>query len=180
MNAKIRKADAADSAGLARVQVDSYRIAYAGIFPQSYLDHFTHEEQEQDWRDLISADFEDVLLVAESEVGEIIGYALGAKDAGKDGPYAGELVALHVRRTAQGQGIGRQLIAATARELHRAGCQSLMVWVLEENPARALYEHLGGQLIGEKEFEGNGEFGTAVKEVAYGWIDIDQLSGAET
>jgi hypothetical protein len=51
----IRKAKAKDCACLARVQVDSYRTAYLGIFPQSYLDLFSYEEQEQDWRDLFSS-----------------------------------------------------------------------------------------------------------------------------
>ena len=40
----IREATAADSPGLARVQVDSYRTAYAGLFPQAYLDRFSYEE----------------------------------------------------------------------------------------------------------------------------------------
>jgi hypothetical protein len=50
----VRQATIGDSCGLARVQVDSYRRAYAGIFPPSYLAHFTYEEQEQDWHDLLS------------------------------------------------------------------------------------------------------------------------------
>ena len=49
----VRKAEVEDSAGMARVQVDSYRTAYAGIMPQDYLDHFTYEEQAQDWRDFL-------------------------------------------------------------------------------------------------------------------------------
>jgi hypothetical protein len=52
----IRKATIVDSAGLARVQVDSYRTAYAGIFPPAYLDHFTYEEQEQDYRNLLTSE----------------------------------------------------------------------------------------------------------------------------
>jgi hypothetical protein len=36
----IRQANIADSAALARVQVDSYRTAYAGIFPPDCLAHF--------------------------------------------------------------------------------------------------------------------------------------------
>jgi len=42
----IRPANLADCAGLARVQVDSYRSAYTGIQPPEYLDHFTSVEQE--------------------------------------------------------------------------------------------------------------------------------------
>jgi hypothetical protein len=42
------------------------------------------------------------------------------------------------------------LIATLAQRLRQAGCASLMLWTLAENPARAIYERLGGQLIGQK------------------------------
>ena len=73
----VREARIEDSAVLAQIQVGSYRTAYAGIFPQAYLDRFTVEEQAQDWRTLLSLELEDVLLVAETEAGEVVGYALG-------------------------------------------------------------------------------------------------------
>jgi len=172
---KIRQAQLQDSAALA--QVDSYRTAYAGILPQAYLDHFTYQEQTQDWRDLLSAGLKDVLYVAETDTGEVVGYALGRPGRCDILPYDSELVALHVRSAYQGQGVGRGLITATTKELRRQGCTSLMLWTLEKNPARALYERLGGQRVGEKDWGGNAEFGMDVKELAYGWPDIEPLRG---
>jgi ribosomal protein S18 acetylase RimI-like enzyme len=169
----IRLARVEDSAGLAHVQVDSYRTAYAGIMPQDYLDHFTYEEQEQDWRDLLSAEMDDVLLVAETGAGEIVGYALG-RAKGDIAPYDSELVALHVRCPHQRQGIGRQLVAAMARSLQQRGCASLMLWVLQENRARGFYERLGGQLLDESKQSGAGPL-----EVAYGWPAIERLYTGE-
>jgi ribosomal protein S18 acetylase RimI-like enzyme len=168
----IRKAKEADSAGLARVQVDSYRTAYAHIMPQDYLDHFTYEEQEQDWRDLISAGTDDVLLVSVADSGEVLGYALGRPGEAEIAPYDGELVALHVRRPHQRQGIGRQLVSAMAKQLGQRGCSSLMLWVLEENRARGFYERLGGQLL-----DGTKHSGAGPLEVAYGWAAIEDLCG---
>ena len=172
----IRKAETSDSPGVARVQVDSYCTAYAGIFPQVYLDHFAYEEQEQDWRDLFEAGMEDEPYVAVSETGEVVGYALGRLLDDTEWPYDGELVALHVRKTHQRQGIGSRLVAAIAGQLQRRGCTSLMLWTLEANrPARALYAQLGGDLIGEKEWGGNEHFDVHVREVAYGWTNIEEL-----
>jgi hypothetical protein len=74
---EIRKAREQDSAGIARVQVDSYRMAHVDILPQPYLAHSTYEEQEQDWRDLLSAGLHGVLYVAATDGDEIAGYALG-------------------------------------------------------------------------------------------------------
>jgi ribosomal protein S18 acetylase RimI-like enzyme len=140
---RIRRAGVEDSAALASVQVDSYRTAYAGIFPQLYLDHFTYQEQEQDWRDLLSSGTDDELYVAERESGEIVGYVLGRTGFGGIPPYDGELVALHVRQAYQREGVGQRLLATVAGQLQQKGCTSLIVWVLEKNP-RLLrsFEHL--------------------------------------
>jgi hypothetical protein len=59
---RIRPAKLADCAGLAQVQVDSYRNACMGIFPPESLDHFTYAGQEQDWPDLLDAGISEVLL----------------------------------------------------------------------------------------------------------------------
>jgi ribosomal protein S18 acetylase RimI-like enzyme len=146
------------------------------IFLQAYLDHFTYEEQEQDWRDLIGAGMEDVLLVAEDEGGVVVGYALGRAGPARLAPYDGELVALHVRRSHQRQGVESALVAAKAEHLEARGCTALMLWVLEENgPARAFYERLGGRLVGTKTThlgEGDIEEG----EVGYGWTTIENLA----
>jgi GNAT superfamily N-acetyltransferase len=166
---QIRKAKVEDSASLARVQVDSYRTAYAGIFPQPYLDRFTYEEQEQDWRDLLTSETGDKLLVAETETGEIVGYALGRPGATTVPPYDAELVAVHVRAAHQGQGIGRELVAAMARQFIEAGCRSLLAWVLEKNPARLFYEQMGGALLAETQTS------QGAVEVAYGWSSLDSL-----
>jgi GNAT superfamily N-acetyltransferase len=169
---EIRRARVDDSAGLARVQVDSYRTAYAGIFPQAYLDRFTYQEQEQDWRDLLSSEGEDELYVAETDAGEIVGYALGRPGFSEVPPYDSELIAFHVQRSHQKQGVGRQLLSVLAGQLWHRGCKSLMLWVLEENPSRAFYEEMGGQLLSARKAS------QAAVEVAYGWASLEGLCGS--
>jgi len=166
---RIRKATIEDSAGIAGVQVDSYRTAYAGIFPQAYLDQFTYQEQEQDWRDWISSRPEDLLYVAELETGQIVAYVLARPGLCDVPPYDSELVALHVRSIYQRQGVGRRLLAAVAERLAQLGSRSMMLWVLEENRARGFYERLGGRLLDAKQMSGG------QPEVAYGWLAIEAL-----
>jgi GNAT superfamily N-acetyltransferase len=170
---RIREAAIEDSSALARVQLGSWRTAYAELLPADYLAHFTHQEQAQDWRDLLSAEKHDLLYVAETGAGDIAGYALGAAEPTWDGPFTCELVSLHVLRPYQRQGVGRALIAAVAGELKRQGHTSLMLWVLAGNPRRAFYERLGGRLLGEQQKEI--WYHTIAREVAYGWDDIGRL-----
>jgi len=193
---KIRPATAQDAAALAQIQVNSYRTAYAGLMPADYLAHFTLEEQEQDWRDLLAEPTGDIVLVAESDGGEIAGYAVGrpgpvevpACRAGTGlpaGAYDAELVSLHVRRAVQKRGIGRALVRAMAQALQEQGCTSLALFVLVGNPACTFYERLGGQCVGKKRWTISAgqagtldEFDFEVVETAYGWPEIATLGSS--
>ena len=168
----IRVAKITDCSGIARVQVDSYRTAYAGILPGSYLQHFTYQEQEQDWVDLLSSRQMAVLHVATTGSEEIVGYALARSNSEDFPPYDSELVALHVGNQHMRHGVGRQLLDSVSRELHRQGGRSLFVWVLADNPACQFYEKLGGVFLGQKPWQNNAYFGTHIYEVAYGWANI--------
>jgi GNAT superfamily N-acetyltransferase len=152
---RVRPANRQDSSGLARVQVDSYRTAYARIWSQELLDHFTYEEQEQDWLNWMADRPDDLLYVAETDAddcvgGEIVGYALARPGPTEIAGYESELMALHVHPSRYRQGIGRRLFAAVAGQLRRQGCTSMMLWTMEEN-------------------------GTGAAEVAYGWPAIESL-----
>jgi ribosomal protein S18 acetylase RimI-like enzyme len=175
----IRPATAHDAAALAHIQVHGYRTAYAGLMPADYLAHFTLEEQEQDWRDLLAEPTGDILLVAETDGGEVAGYALGRPgpvEVSPTGVYDAELVALHVRREFQKQGMGRALVRAMAKALSGQGCASLALFVLADNPACFFYERLGGQCVGEKRWTMD-DFDFEVVEGAYAWREITTLSG---
>lgn len=172
---RIRPATAADSAGIAQVQVASYRSAYADILPPDYLAGFTEEDQMADWQAWIPDHPDDILVVAAASDDAIVGYALARPGSEPATGYASEIIALHVRRDHQNHGIGRRLVAAAAGALRDAGCPSLMLWTLGPNPVRAWYERLGGQLLAEKPWDGNEEFGQSITEVAYGWRDIEAL-----
>jgi len=172
---KIRTAIIDDSAGIARVQVDSYQRAYAGILPGEYFEHFSYQEQEEDWLAWFSVDGHDPLYVAVAGEGQIVGYAFGQHNPVELKPFESELVALHVRAEYQRRGLGRALFAAVSRALAAQGGHSLFLWIWDGNPARGFYENLGGVLVGSKPWENNKYFGTEIYQVAYGWRDIRTL-----
>lgn len=171
---KIRQATVEDSASIAKVQVDSYLTSYVDIFPSMYLEHFTYGEQEQDWRDWFSSN-DHSLYVAVTNKSEVVGYALGQPNSDEVMPYECELVALHVRKEHQRQGLGSRLFAAVSKNLSTQDYQSLFLWVLADNSARNLYEKRGGKVVESRPWQNNHYFGTNISEVAYGWLDIRNI-----
>ena len=169
---EIRKAGAGDCRGLAQVQVDSYRTAYAGSFPESYLARFRYEEQEQDWLELLSGGTDDILLVAVSAEKQVIGYALARVRPEVYPGYDAEVLALHVRQPLQKQGVGTALLRRVAEALEEQGCRSVMLWTLIGNPIRRWYERLQGKVIDERRYLIDD---LEVVEIAYGWEDLSRL-----
>ncbi len=169
---QIRNAALDDCPGIARVQVDSYRSAYAGQFPAAYLEHFTYAEEEQDWRQLLTSGSEDILLVAASPENQVVGYVLARARPDIYPGYDSEILALHVRKASQGQGIGKALLRGAVERLKVRRCKSTMLWTLKNNQARQWYERLNGELLGEKHYDVDD---WEIVEVAYGWENIDDL-----
>lgn len=169
---EIRRATLQDCRGIAKVQVDSYRAAYAGLFPQPYLDHFTYDEEEQDWVKLLQSNTSDILVVAATSDGTITGYTLARAQPNIYPGYDSEIVALHVRQTAQRNGVGKALLRGALRDLSERHCQSVMLWTLKGNPTRLWYEHLQGTVLGEKHYQVND---WDIVEIAYGWEPLSAL-----
>ncbi len=70
------------------------------------------------------------------------------------------------------RGIGAALVGRAAESLRAAGFNSMLVWVLAENPACHFYERLGGTRIRTQSITIGG---IALEEVAYGWRDLAPL-----
>jgi [ribosomal protein S18]-alanine N-acetyltransferase len=68
-----------------------------------------------------------------------------------NGPFAGYIQTLCVRPAAQGQGLGRALIAWAEKRIHRVSPNVYMCVSSFNQRARALYERLGFQYVGTLE-----------------------------
>ncbi|MDQ6905711.1 MAG: GNAT family N-acetyltransferase [Chloroflexota bacterium] len=172
---RIRAATRADAAAIARLHLDSWRIAYRGIVPDALLDAITLKSRDEHWDGVLAPGGMEFVYVAEGEGGRLIGIASGGPELGDDPQYRGELYVLHVRADAQGQRIGRALMRAIAERLAADGITTLLVWMLRENhPARRFYAALGGQFVREQPalFEG-----MLLMDAGYGWLDTILLRG---
>jgi L-amino acid N-acyltransferase YncA len=169
---RIRPARALDSAAIGRVYVDSWRTSYAGLLPDDYLARLSYLEQESAWR-LQLARPGLATFVAEDATGQIVGFASGGAERTGTGTYFAELYTLYLLEDYHGRGIGRQLVSAFCGRIMRVGFRSMLVWVLQGNPARRFYARLGGQMLQTRPVRAGG---TTLMEVAYGWRDVAALS----
>ena len=131
----IRKARAADVAGIAEIHVASWRSAYRGILPDDLLDSLSISEREQSWQALMSGDGQSWLtLVAEYE-GAVTGFcslSLPSRDADA-GEGTAEIAALYVAPAFLRRGAGSAIIEAAFDELRGQDWRQATLWVLPEN-----------------------------------------------
>jgi GNAT superfamily N-acetyltransferase len=170
---KIRSATPADAAGIARVHVDSWRSTYAGIVPDAFLDGLSYERSEQNWqRSLTHEHSRSCYFVAETEDGQVVGFACGGPLREPQADYRGELYAIYLLQQFQQHGLGRRLVAHVASWLLQHDLATMLIWVLKDNPACSFYSKLGGERVTEKTFELGG---ATLVEVGYGWADLGLL-----
>jgi len=170
MDFTIRQAKLDDAAAIAHVQVESWKTTYKGIVPDTFLDSMSTEVQTQNWQTWF-ADDTVLIFVAEDETG-IFGFASGGRIREALGDYDAELYAIYLLGQRQRQQAGRRLSQALASDLYASGFKSMLVWVLEANPAVSFYKRLGGIPISQKLIEIGG---VDLQELALGWPILDRL-----
>ena len=170
----VREAKIADAPAIARVNLDTWRTAYRKIIPAYYFAQLSYEKGESRWQEILKnvKNTGDFVCVAENDSGQIVGFAAGGCERTGKYIYQGELFAIYILDEYQRQGIGRQLVRTVATKLAELTLNSMLVWVLADNPACRFYEFLGGKKVEEQQ---TSRAGVALKEIAYGWTDIAVL-----
>ncbi len=167
----LRPARPGDAPAIARVHVETWRAAYAGIVPDAYLVAMTVSKQALQWNNTIrSAVAPEAVLVAESSDlpgGRIVGF--GSCGRARKRPGAGEVFTLYVAPDWQGRGIGRRLLHGLLAKLKTGGLNKALVWVLSDNPARFFYEAMGARRVAERQER---FAGVHLDEAAYAWGDL--------
>ncbi|PEB25918.1 GNAT family N-acetyltransferase [Bacillus toyonensis] len=167
----IRRATKSDIAAIAKVHVESWKTTYTGIFENEILENVTFEQRKKQWENIFQKeDNYQFRFVAETLNGKIIGFIDGGVE--RSGTYNcdGELYAIYLLQQYQGLKIGQKLFQALLSECIKNGMQSLLVWVVTNNPAKKFYEKYNPEKIDTKFLER-----VQVEETAYCWRNINNI-----
>ncbi|MEC5425708.1 GNAT family N-acetyltransferase [Virgibacillus sp. C22-A2] len=167
---KIRKAILNDAAQIAKVHVDSWRTTYKDILPDEFLTSLSYEQRTTLWQKNVK---EQQVYVVEKSNGKIIGFSVGGKErTGNYDGYDGEIYAIYIFKEYQGKGIGKMLMQPVVENLELEGINSMIVLVLEDNPAKYFYESLGAKKIDTLKIK---IADAELNELVYGWDDMSKL-----
>ncbi len=136
---EIRKATIDDIKDISRIHALSWKSAYKGIIPQTYLD----ELKEDFWVSAFETWLNDKVLTAQvmMENGSIIGCVAYGKARDKSLFSWGEIVSIYLLPEYFGKGYGNKLLESALLDLKQSGFQNIYLWVLKQNQrARYFYE----------------------------------------
>ena len=166
----IRAARPGDARRIARLDVETWRAAYAGILATPFLVGLSAQRRELGWATVIEREPRDVRVAVDSD-GDILGFGSCGRCRG-DIKYAGEVFTLYVAPDWQNQGIGRRLLFALFERLVAQACGSAIIWVLRDNPGRFFYRRLGGREVQHKLFSVGGK---RIEAAGYAWFDLPRF-----
>jgi ribosomal protein S18 acetylase RimI-like enzyme len=152
----VRDARPSDAGAIARIQVDRWRVGYAGLVPADVLVELTSGEAEGRWREHWAGSLAGPpssrhrVLVAVGAGGGgarvVAGFASfgPATDPDRWPATDGELYELCVAQDQAGRGHGSRLLNAAAATLAEDGFGTVSAWVLERDAgARRFLESAG-------------------------------------
>ncbi|HTH97788.1 MAG TPA: GNAT family N-acetyltransferase [Stellaceae bacterium] len=164
----IRPAMTSDVDAIARIDVETWRTAYAGLLPDQLLTGLSTHRRELFWSRFIARRPGDAMVACERD-GTVLGFGSCGPQRDNNFDYGGEIFSLYVGPEHQNQGLGRHILLNLFDRLVHAGHRTALLWVLDANPSRFFYERLGGKPVAHQAME----IGQArIASLAYGWGDL--------
>jgi GNAT superfamily N-acetyltransferase len=156
MTFEIRAATKADADGITDVQVASWRVGYAHVFPKSVLwaDDFDSSRRAFWNRWSFAPGHRLAVAVIPPEVdgnARVVGFSSYGpeRERGRGFTGRGEVWAFYVHPDSWGTGAAVELMVHTETRLKAEGFDAAVLWVLKDNPrARAFYEKFGWEPSG--------------------------------
>lgn len=169
-----RRATGNDAEAIASMHTESWRDAYRGILPDSYLDGQVADERANLWRSRFSSLGSDRFLVVLTESPRrLVGFACVLLD--EDPQWGACLDNLHVMPGWRSRGVGRLLFGRAVQwVMSTEPGWPIHLWVFEANAgARRLYDALGGEVV--KHHKKEVLKGIEIPSVLYVWRDPQEL-----
>ena len=153
----VRQALKTDADAIARVEVASWRGAYAGLMPDAFLAALCENEKAQIWRDDIGKHEalrrKRVLIATQQQ--DVVGFCRFGAPSERE--PLGLVYLLYVMPAHWGRGCGSVLMRAATEELGGMGMTEVTLWVLRDNVrARRFYEAAGWSPDGAVSFDDYG------------------------
>jgi ribosomal protein S18 acetylase RimI-like enzyme len=173
LNFTIRPAKVEDAEELHRLHIQTSIETYKELLAPNIFNTFIEHLKDKDFKVVIADSFRiTTFLVAEYDA-KLIGFMIAGPSRHKDDPQEIEIYAIYISKEHQGNSIGKKFIQIIANDMWLSGYNSLIVWVLENNPCVRFYEKLGGvkyknRIIKIKEYDLN--------TISYVWTDIKYLA----
>jgi ribosomal protein S18 acetylase RimI-like enzyme len=103
------------------------------------------------------------VLVLEDRYGRLIGFTWGKPH---EGEISGEISKIYLRWEYHGLGLGRRMMAETARRFLDRGIRSCILFAELSNPTLGFYDRMGGERL----LDDRGQFSGT-----YAWRDVRTL-----
>lgn len=133
-----------DLYAVSNVYEQSWKFAYMGIIPRSYLDSI----QPGSWSQNIIKPDRKSLIMLDGE--KIIGTSSFCPSRFADMAGCGEIISIYLLPEYIGKGCGTRLLRAAVDSLRQMGFDQIFLYVLEENQrARQFYEKFGFEPSGK-------------------------------
>jgi ribosomal protein S18 acetylase RimI-like enzyme len=158
-----RDAIAADIPALAELHVTTWNATYRTTHGPTVATRMSQ------WNEVFRKEHRrDFVLLLEDRNGRLIGFTWGKPN---DGEFAGQLSKIYLRWEYHGLGLGRRMMAETARRFQDRGIDSFVLFAELSNPTLGFYDRMGGErLLNDR----------GVFDGAYVWRDARQLISAPT
>ena len=171
MEMSLRELVPSDAAALAHILISANEAVFRGRVPDRCLE-FTEAESAANWGRFFAQGIPtgDFMLGVQGENGQLVAYAWAS--AFDDAAYRGELRQIMVLPAFQQQGLGKRLLCRVVQRLLDVEISSLRVDVLQVNPSREFYAHMGGTIIAEGSYDWDG---VMLPQLTYGWTDTRSI-----
>jgi GNAT superfamily N-acetyltransferase len=142
----VRPARPEDAAGIAEVQLETWRAQYTEILPAEALSGIEAAEAERRWLEAIrTPPTRDHLVFVGFDGGRLVGFAAVGPGTDEDsGDAGGEILELLVEPGSQRTGHGSRLLSAAVDHLENRYYRRAVTWrFTADEPARAFFTSAG-------------------------------------